>query len=159
MKLSEKICYCRKKSGKSQEALAEQLGVSRQAVSKWETGEAEPELKKLRLLAEVFGVSTDWLLSDDEPQEKEKSDFETGQSAKHYPDWIDSRPGTLGRLLRRYDQLRAEITTYENNLGVLNAASKKGNSLVEEMNRKVEKLKEDLKLVKEKIKAIDAENK
>ena len=64
-----------------------------------------------------------------------------------------------GRLLRRYDQLRAEITTYENNLGFLNAASKKGNSLVEEMNRKVEKLKEDLKLVKEKIKAIDAENK
>ena len=64
-----------------------------------------------------------------------------------------------GRLLRRYDQLRAEITTYENNLGFLNAASKKGNNLVEEMNRKVEKLKEDLKLVKEKIKAIDAENK
>ena len=64
-----------------------------------------------------------------------------------------------GKLLRRYDQLRAEITTYENNLGFLNAASKKGNCLVEEMNRKVEKLKEDLKLVKEKIKAIDAENK
>ena len=105
MKLSEKICYCRKKSGKSQEALAEQLGVSRQAVSKWETGEAEPELKKLRLLAEVFGVSTDWLLSDDEPQEEAKSDFETGQSAKHYPDWIDSLPGTLGRLLRRYGWL------------------------------------------------------
>lgn len=105
MKLSEKICYCRKKSGKSQEALAEQLGVSRQAVSKWETGEAEPELKKLRLLAEVFGVSTDWLLSDDEPQEETKSDFETGQSAKHYPDWIDSLPGTLGRLLRRYGWL------------------------------------------------------
>lgn len=105
MKLSEKICYCRKKSGKSQEALAEQLGVSRQAVSKWETGEAEPELKKLRLLAEVFGVSTDWLLSDEEPQEEAKSDFETGQSAKHYPDWIDSLPGTLGRLLRRYGWL------------------------------------------------------
>ena len=105
MKLSEKICYCRKKSGKSQEALAEQLGVSRQAVSKWETGEAEPELKKLRLLAEVFGVSTDWLLSDDEPQEEAESDFRTGQSAKSYPDWIDSLPGTLGRLLRRYGWL------------------------------------------------------
>ena len=105
MKLSEKICYCRKKSGKSQEALAEQLGVSRQAVSKWETGEAEPELKKLCLLAEVFGVSTDWLLSDDEPQEEAESDFRTGQSAKSYPDWIDSLPGTLGRLLRRYGWL------------------------------------------------------
>ena len=105
MKLSEKICYCRKKSGKSQEALAEEIGVSRQAVSKWETGEAEPELKKLRLLAEAFGVSTDWLLSDEEPQEEEKSDFGAGQSAKHYPDWVDSLPGTLGRLLRRYGWL------------------------------------------------------
>ena len=64
-----------------------------------------------------------------------------------------------GRLLRRYDQLRSEITTYENNLGFLNAASKKGNSLVEEMNRKVQKLKDDMELVKQKIKAIDAENK
>ncbi len=64
-----------------------------------------------------------------------------------------------GKLMRRYDQLRSEITTYENNIGFLNASSKKGNSLVEEMNRKVEKLKDDLKLVKEKIKAIDAENK
>ena len=64
-----------------------------------------------------------------------------------------------GKLLRRYDQLRNEITTYENNLGFLNAASKKGNSLVEEMNRKVQKLKDDLELVKQKIKAIDAQNK
>lgn len=105
MKLSEKIYYCRKKAGKSQEALAEELGVSRQAISKWETGEAEPEIKKLRLLAEAFGVTTDWLLSDEEPQEEPKSDFETVQSAKHYPDWIDSLPGTLGRLLRRYGWL------------------------------------------------------
>ena len=72
---------------------------------------------------------------------------------------VNALDNERGRLLRRYDQLRAEITTYENNLGFLNAASKKGNSLVEEMNRKVEKLKEDLKLVKEKIKAIDAEKK
>ena len=64
-----------------------------------------------------------------------------------------------GKLIRRYDQLRSEITTYENNLGFLSAASKKGNSLVEEMNRKVDKLKSDLEMVKQKIKAIDAENK
>ena len=105
MKLPEKIYYCRKKAGKSQEALAEELGVSRQAIRKWETGEDEPEIKKLRLLAEAFGVTTDWLLSDEEPQEEPKSDFETVQSAKHYPDWIDSLPGTLGRLLRRYGWL------------------------------------------------------
>ena len=71
----------------------------------------------------------------------------------------DALDNERGRLLRRYDQLRSEITTYENNLGFLNAASKKGNSLVEEMNRKVQKLKDDLELVKQKIKAIDAENK
>lgn len=64
-----------------------------------------------------------------------------------------------GKLMRRFDQLRSEINTYENNLGFLNAASKKGNSLVEELNRKVQKLKDDLELVKQKIKAIDAENK
>lgn len=63
------------------------------------------------------------------------------------------------KLLRRYDQLRNEITTYENNLGFFNTASKKGNSLVEEMNRKIEKLKADLEMVKQKIKAIDAEKK
>ena len=71
----------------------------------------------------------------------------------------DALDNERGRLLRRYDQLRSDITTYENNLGFLNAASKKGNSLVEEMNRKVQKLKDDLELVKQKIKAIDAENK
>lgn len=64
-----------------------------------------------------------------------------------------------GKLLRRHDQLRIEITTYENNLGFFNTASKKGNSLVEEMNRKIEKLKADLEMVKQKIKAIDAEKK
>ena len=69
----------------------------------------------------------------------------------------DALGNERNRLLRRYDQLRSEITTYENNLGFLNAASKKGNSLVEEMNRKVQKLKDDLELVKQKIKAIDAE--
>jgi len=64
-----------------------------------------------------------------------------------------------GKLMHRYEQLKQEINTYENNLGFLNASSKKGNSLIDEMNRKVEKLKDDLKLVYEKIKAIDAQNK
>ena len=71
----------------------------------------------------------------------------------------DALDNERGRLLRRYDQLRSDITTYENNLGFLNAASKQGNSVVEEMNRKVQKLKDELELVKNKIKAIDAENK
>ena len=62
------------------------------------------------------------------------------------------------RLMRQYDAIRQEVQTYENNLGFLSASSKKGNSLIDEMNRKVQKLKDDLQLVKEKIKAIDAEN-
>lgn len=64
-----------------------------------------------------------------------------------------------GRLARRFEQLKQEIQTYENNLGFLNASSKKGNSLIDEMNRKVQHLRDDLELVRQKIKAIDDENK
>jgi len=62
------------------------------------------------------------------------------------------------RLMRQFETLKQEVQTYENNLGFLNASSKKGNSLIDEMNRKVQKLKDDMNLVREKIKAIDAEN-
>jgi len=63
------------------------------------------------------------------------------------------------RLMRQYEQLKSEVQTYENNLGFLNASSKKGSSLIDEMNRKVQKLKDEVQLVRDKIKAIDAENK
>jgi len=63
------------------------------------------------------------------------------------------------RLFRQYEAIKQEVQTYENNLGFLNVSSKKGNSLIDEMNRKVQKLKDDMNLVREKIKAIDAENK
>lgn len=59
------------------------------------------------------------------------------------------------KLMRAYENMKSELQTYENNLGFLNAASKKGNSLLTELNRKVEKLKADIDLVKEKIKAVD----
>ena len=76
--------------------------------------------------------------------------------AKRGEDALDNE---RGRLVRRFEQLKQDVQTYENNLGFLNASSKKGNSLVEEMNRKVQKLRDDMELVKQKIKAIDAENK
>lgn len=76
--------------------------------------------------------------------------------AKRGEDAIDNE---RGRLIRRFEQLKQEIQTYENNLGFLNASSKKGNSLIDEMNRKVQKLRDDLELVRQKIKAIDTENK
>ena len=72
--------------------------------------------------------------------------------AKKGSDVVDNE---RGKLMRRYEALKSEIQTYENNLGFLTAKSKKGNSLVDEMNRKVTRLKDDLELVRQKIKAID----
>ena len=72
---------------------------------------------------------------------------------------ISNKEGNLYRerekLMRAFENMKAEIKTYENNLGFLTSASKKGNSLVIEMNRKVEKLKADLLLIQKKIEVID----
>ena len=70
----------------------------------------------------------------------------------------DALDNERARLMRQYEQLKSEVQTYENNLGFLNASSKKGNSLIDEMNRKVQKLRDEVQLVRDKIKAIDAEN-
>ena len=59
------------------------------------------------------------------------------------------------KLVRIYENMKSELQTYENNLGFLNASSKKGNSLLNELNRKVDKLKADIELAKEKIKVLD----
>lgn len=59
------------------------------------------------------------------------------------------------RLQRRLEAMRQDLKTYENNLGFLSAASKKGNSLIDEMNRRVEKLKADIELAKQQLKEID----
>lgn len=67
MEIPQRIQESRKKKGISQEQLAEVLGVSRQAVSKWESGQAMPELDKVIGMSEYFGVSTDWLLRGVEP--------------------------------------------------------------------------------------------
>ena len=65
MILADKIIENRKKNGWSQEELAEKLGVSRQSVSKWEGAQAIPDIKKILLMADLFNVSTDYLLKDD----------------------------------------------------------------------------------------------
>lgn len=78
------------------------------------------------------------------------------QVATRGTDALDSE---RGRLMRHFDQLKAEINTYENNLGFLSVSSKKGNSLIEEMKRKVQRLKDELEETRQKIKAVDAENK
>ncbi len=113
MNLSGKILYCRKKAGLSQEALAEKLGVSRQAVSKWETGEAVPELSKLVLLAKAFDVTTDWLLSESEPEPEVSPEPETPpipETPSQGDNWVESIPGMIGRLIRRYGWLYGVYT-------------------------------------------------
>ena len=123
MKLNEKIFYCRKKAGLSQETLAEELGVSRQAVSKWETGDAVPEISKLLSLAKTFDVTTDWLLSEEEPnyntnyyQETvtwgseeagtgEKVESSAERFEKAADEWMDRVPGVLGKLVRKFGWL------------------------------------------------------
>lgn len=109
MELSEKILYCRKKAMLSQEALAERVGVSRQAVSKWETGEATPEVTKLLGLAQAFGVTTDWLLSEEEPAPQPEAapvqeEWEKPRTEVTHT-WVDDVPGMLGRLMRKYGWL------------------------------------------------------
>ncbi|MCI8513037.1 MAG: helix-turn-helix transcriptional regulator [Lachnospiraceae bacterium] len=71
MILADKISRLRKRNGWSQEELAEEVHVSRQAVSKWESAQAIPDLEKILRLGEIFGVTTDYLLKD----EMEKEDF------------------------------------------------------------------------------------
>ena len=67
--LSEKLYKLRKNSGLSQEQLAEKINVSRQAISKWESGTAVPESEKLVTISNYFGVSVDYLLKDEEEKE------------------------------------------------------------------------------------------
>ena len=64
MSLGEKLNALRRRAGLSQEQLADRLGVTRQSVSKWESGQAAPELGKLVALSELFGVSVDYLVKD-----------------------------------------------------------------------------------------------
>lgn len=78
---------------------------------------------------------------------------------KNLAEKVESAGGSLGserqKMQRAYERMLAEIKTYENNIGFLNAGSKKGNSLVDAMNKKVEKLRSELDLLAQKIKAVD----
>lgn len=67
MKIGQKIAGLRKKSSLSQEALAEKMNVSRQAVSKWESNQSIPDIEKIVDLSELFGVTTDYLLKNGTP--------------------------------------------------------------------------------------------
>ena len=69
MELSERIALARKQAGLSQEQLGEKLGVSRQAVSKWESGQSNPDVAYVAEMCRLFGVSSDWLLLGQETEQ------------------------------------------------------------------------------------------
>lgn len=89
MKLYEKITLYRKKNGLSQEELAEKIGVSRQAVSKWETGDALPEITKLKALAETFNVTVDFLLDEETTEFSQQIQPQSISVLDKYADKID----------------------------------------------------------------------
>lgn len=95
MNINEKIYQLRKAKGYSQEELADLLGVTRQAVSKWELGTSTPELESVVELAKLFQVTTDYLLTD-APQ---------SQPTQETPAWLNRLPGSIGSLVRRFGWL------------------------------------------------------
>ena len=90
MALSDKLYMLRKKSGLSQEQLAEQLIVSRQAISKWESGQSVPESEKLIAISNYFDVSLDYLLKDENENESNDNAPETGtiQNTSDRTNWF-----------------------------------------------------------------------
>ena len=90
MNIHTNIQELRKKAGMSQEALAEQLGVSRQAVSKWESGASTPDLDKILLIAEIFSVSVSELLTGEkEEQVPAPAPVENAFDAEKYEEMIN----------------------------------------------------------------------
>ena len=118
MTLGERIAYYRKKAGYSQEGLAEQLNVSRQAISKWETGEATPDAERIIALAAVLGISTDTLLLGKEESERPYTEAETVRQPAPMPEWLDHLPRHIGRLFREKGYIAGYIVAAQG-LGVL----------------------------------------
>ena len=118
MTLGERIAYYRKKAGYSQEGLAERLGVSRQAISKWETGEATPDAERIIALAAALGISTDTLLLGKEEPERPYTEAETVRQPAPTPEWLDHLPRHIGRLFREKGYIAGYIVAAQG-LGVL----------------------------------------
>ena len=88
MRLSEKIMDLRNRSGWSQEELADRLGISRQSVSKWETGESTPDIDKIIRMSELWNVSTDYLLKEEEALEQKSSQCRRQVSPEEAEDFL-----------------------------------------------------------------------
>lgn len=104
MTLGEKIYYYRKKGKLSQEELAARVGVSRQAVSKWELSEATPEVEKLLALSQAFSITTDQLLSPQAPEAEPTDPSPCGSASQEQTGACASRQRSAGELPE--DELR-----------------------------------------------------
>ena len=101
MILAEKLYALRKKSGLSQEQLAEQLNVSRQAISKWESGQSVPEVDKLIAISKYFNVTLDYLMKEDDgqqltyPKAEETNSFPANDKTK----WLLGMVSCIGGII------------------------------------------------------------
>ena len=102
MSMGSKLAQARRKHNLTQEQLAEQLGVTRQAVSRWESDTAYPETDKIVRMSQLLGVSCDWLLRDEE-------DGSDGAAPSG-----GAAPALVTRLLRNAAGRRVQLTLYEN---------------------------------------------
>ena len=107
MTFSEKLMDLRRKSGLSQEQLADRLGVTRQSVSKWESGTAMPELVKLNSLSDIFGVSVDYLVKDylEEPESADGGDDLSAQQAVRLEKKVDELTNYVKGRVYRFDSM------------------------------------------------------
>lgn len=117
MVLREKLIILRDKAGISQMALAHQLGVSRQAVSRWESGDAIPAIDNLKALASIYDVSLDWLCNDDADDKSGKKDvLEEKQEKRSESPEIVQEAQKENKLTKR---VMITITTVVAVLGIL----------------------------------------
>ena len=102
MTFNEKLFSLRRKSGFSQEELAEKLNVSRQAVSRWEMGETMPDAKNLLELSDIFGVSIDYLLRDEMETEKaKKEEKQASAQTVNNTSVTNNAPHNVGNMLAK----------------------------------------------------------
>lgn len=105
MRFEEKLINLRKQKGLSQEELAEQLGVSRQAVSRWELGQTLPDIVNLVQLCELFGVSADYLVKDEATRKSSADGNENPEEAK-------KKEKALARIAKERAKLQQASRTY-----------------------------------------------
>ncbi len=134
MKLSEKILSLRKQSGMSQEELAEKLNVSRQAISRWEVGTAQPDASNVLQISKLFGVTSDYLLNDDYGSDNDvpavkRTETNANKKIKKIIGLCISLFGVFGNfiiyIISRFVEVMVPHITYENGEKVYNWSSER----------------------------------